>query len=535
MRLLHLVEQDDAVRVPAHGLGELAALVVAHVSGRRADEALHGELLHVLGHVDADERTLVVKEALGERLGELGLAHAGGAEEEETANRPVGVGETRPAAAHGRGDGGDRLVLADDALVELVLEVLELVHLALHHLRDGHAGPGGHDLGDLLARDLLLEQPALLLTRGEGLLGLVVLVLEGRDGGVAQLGCLGQVTLARHALHLELGVLDLGLEVLRPVDRPLLVLPVCLHAVELLAGRRDLLAQRGETLLGGVVLLLDERLLLDLHLRELTVDRVDVDGHGVELHAQARGGLVDEVDGLVGQKPVGDVAVREVGRGDERAVGDADAVVLLVALLKAAQNRDRVLDRGLGDQHGLEPAGERLVLLDVLAVLVERGRADGMKLAAGERRLQDVAGVHGALGRTGADDRVELVNEQDDAPVGLLDLLEHALESVLELATVLGTRHERGHVELDDVLVLDGRGNVARHDALGEALDDGGLADAGLADEHGVVLGAAREHLDGAANLLHAAYHGVELALAGEVGHVATVLLESLELRLCLL
>ena len=40
-------------------------------------------------------------------------------------------------------------------------------------------------------------------------------------------------------------------------------------------------------------------------------------------------------------------------------------------------------------------------------------------------------------------------------------------------------------------LVLQALGHVALDDALGEALDDGGLADAGLADEHRVVLGAA--------------------------------------------
>jgi uncharacterized protein YjiS (DUF1127 family) len=48
----------------------------------------------------------------------------------------------------------------------------------------------------------------------------------------------------------------------------------------------------------------------------------------------------------------------------------------------------------------------------------------------------------------------------------------------------------------------------------GRALDDRGLADAGLADQHRVVLGAAREHLDDAADLLVAADDRIELALA---------------------
>src|SRR5262249_36320233 len=64
--------------------------------------------------------------------------------------------------------------------------------------------------------------------------------------------------------------------------------------------------------------------------------------------------------------------------------------------------------------------------------------------------------------------------------------------------------------------------------ALGQALDDGGLAGAGLADEDGVVLGAPAQHLDEAADLLVAADDRVELALAGHLGQVAAVLLEGL-------
>ena len=66
----------------------------------------------------------------------------------------------------------------------------------------------------------------------------------------------------------------------------------------------------------------------------------------------------------------------------------------------------------------------------------------------------------------------------------------------------------------DEPLVLERLGHVAAHDALRDPLDDGRLADARLADEHGVVLRAAREHLHDAADLLVAADDRVDLALA---------------------
>ena len=74
---------------------------------------------------------------------------------------------------------------------------------------------------------------------------------------------------------------------------------------------------------------------------------------------------------------------------------------------------------GSPTQHRLEAALERGVLLDVLAVLVERRRADAAQLAAREHRLEQVGGVDRAFGRAGADERVQLVDEQDDRALGL--------------------------------------------------------------------------------------------------------------------
>ena len=91
------------VRPAADGLGELAALLVADVAGRRADQPRDRVLLAVLAHVDADHRPLVVEQEVRERLGQLGLADAGRAEEQERAGRPVGVADAGPRAAYGVG------------------------------------------------------------------------------------------------------------------------------------------------------------------------------------------------------------------------------------------------------------------------------------------------------------------------------------------------------------------------------------------------------------------------------------------------
>ena len=203
-------------------------------------------------------------------------------------------------------------------------------------------------------------------------------------------------------------------------------------------------------------------------------------------------------------------------------------MVRLVALLEPAQDRDRVRHGGLSHEDGLEAPLERRVLLDVLAVLVQRRRADGAQLATREHRLQQVCCVHRTLGRSRADDRVQLVDEEDDPAGRVLDLRQDGLEPLLELAAVLRPGEQRTDVERPDALAFQSLGDVAGDDALREPLCDRGLADSGLADEHRVVLRPPREHLDDATDLLVAPDDGVELSGLGERGQVAAVLLQSL-------
>ena len=271
-----------------------------------------------------------------------------------------------------------------------------------------------------------------------------------------------------------------------------------------------------------------QRLTLDLELHDAPLDLVELGRHRVDLHAQAGRGLVDEVDGLVGKEAIGDVAIGKHGRRHQRRVLELHAVMDLVALAQAAQDADRVLDIWLADDDRLETALECGILLDVLAVLVERRCANGMQLAARQHRLQHVRRVHGAFGGAGADDGMELVDEENDLTGGISDFLEDRLQPLFELAAVLCAGNERTHVQGHNLLVLQALGHVLPHDALSQAFDDGGLADTGLADEDGIVLGPARQHLNHPADLVVSTDDRVELALARELGEVAPVALERL-------
>src|SRR3954452_17702918 len=361
-------------------------------------------------------------------------------------------------------------------------------------------------------------------------LGVLEALLELRDLAVAQLGRALVVQLALGPLQLAAGLVQALAPLAVALGLLLLALPLGAHAGGPLAQLGQLALDVGGAVGRGLVLADGD--LLDLQLLDPALDLVDLRGDGGQLDGHAGGGLVDQVDGLVGQEAVRDVAVAQRGGGDQRGVRDGHAVVGLVALLEPAQDGDGVLDGRLADVDRLEAALQRGVLLDVLLVLVERGGADGAQLAAGQHRLEQVGRVDRALGRAGADDRVQLVHEQDDLALGVLDLLEDGLQALLELAAVLRAGEQGADVEADHLAVAQALGDVAGDDPLGEALDDRRLADARLADQHGVVLRAAGEDLDDAADLVVAADDRIELAVLGGLREVAPELLQRLVLLL---
>ena len=97
---------------------------------------------------------------------------------------------------------------------------------------------------------------------------------------------------------------------------------------------------------------------------------------------------------------------------------------------------------------------------------------------------------------------MQLVDEEDDAALGLFDLVEDGLQPLLKLAAVLGPGDQGTHIQGENGLVLQGGGDVPLDDALGQPLGDGGLAHAGLADEHRVVLALAAQNTDDVADFV---------------------------------
>src|SRR5690606_29773247 len=109
----------------------------------------------------------------------------------------------------------------------------------------------------------------------------------------------------------------------------------------------------------------------------------------------------------------------------------------------------------------------------------------------------------------------DLIDEQNDATMSSAYLIHHGFEALLKLATELGASYHPGQIKRQQLAILQRLRHIARSDTLRQTLGDGCLAHAGLADQHGIVLGAAAEDTDHAGDLRIAPHHWIKCACKG--------------------
>ena len=153
--------------------------------------------------------------------------------------------------------------------------------------------------------------------------------------------------------------------------------------------------------------------------------------------------------------------MRKRGGSYDGRVFDAHAVMHFVFLFQAAKDRDGVLDVGLADKDNLEAALEGGIFLDVFAILVERGGADGAQLAASQGWLQHVGGIDSAFSGSGANQGVQFVDEKNDLALRVFDFFQDGLQAVFEFAAVFRSGQHGSQVECDYAFVLENFGHVA--------------------------------------------------------------------------
>src|SRR5690606_14716672 len=102
----------------------------------------------------------------------------------------------------------------------------------------------------------------------------------------------------------------------------------------------------------------------------------------------------------------------------------------------------------------LETSLQRGIFFDMLAVFIERSRADTVQLTTGQHRLQEVARIHCAIDFPRTHNGMKFVYEEDDLPVAVLYFRKHRLQSLFKLPTILRAGQQRAHIERENSFAL---------------------------------------------------------------------------------
>ena len=231
--------------------------------------------------------------------------------------------------------------------------------------------------------------------------------------------------------------------------------------------------------------------------------------------------FVENVNGLVREETVGDVPVAQADGSIDGLVAVADTVMLFILVLDVRQDLDRFIDGGRIHHDLLEPAVERTVLFDVLAVFVQRCGSDALELPARERRLKHVRRIEGTRRSPRADDGMQLVNEEDDVS-GFLQFVHDRFHPLLELPTVFCACNEGGQVKGDDPFAVQDAAHLLLDDAHREPLGNRSFPHSRFADEDRIVLLPAAEDLGNPFDLLLASDDRVQLVFCRKFGQVVT-------------
>ena len=158
MRLLHFIQQDDGIRIPADRFGKLTAFIVTDISRRSSDQTRYTELLHIFGHIDPDDLRLIIKQLLGKRLRDFCLTDTGRSQEQEASKRTVLILDLCLGAHDRITDKLQRFILTHDAGLEEFRKMQDLLPFGAHQTGHLNMGPAAYNTGNQFFIDRLLYQ-----------------------------------------------------------------------------------------------------------------------------------------------------------------------------------------------------------------------------------------------------------------------------------------------------------------------------------------------------------------------------------------
>ncbi|RMS47890.1 hypothetical protein ALP64_201660 [Pseudomonas syringae pv. actinidiae] len=187
--------------------------------------------------------------------------------------------------------------------------------------------------------------------------------------------------------------------------------------------------------------------------------------HVVLAKGNACAGSVQHADGLVWQLPPGNVPVRKLYGVQNRRIEHLYAVVLFQFARHATEHFHCGGFVRLLDLHPLKAPGQCRVFFEILFIFQPGGGRQGAQFTTRQRWFEQIGGVAATFCAPRADQGVSFVDEQDDRFFSAAYRIDHAFQTLLELALDPGTGLQQAQIQHAQADVLQGRWYVTGSDA----------------------------------------------------------------------
>ena len=208
MCLFDLIEQNHLIRPSPHGFCQRTTFFIANIARRRANQPRYRVLFHILRHIDARHGAIIIEQKSRQGLHQLRLANTGRAQEQEAADRAIGVLQAGTRTAHGLGNRLQSFFLTDHALAQLVFHPQQLGAFAFQHFLNRNTGPAADHGRNTFFRHRFIDQ------LGIAIAGIRELLFNARNHAIEQFRSLGQITATLRQFNLGPRLVQFFLELL---------------------------------------------------------------------------------------------------------------------------------------------------------------------------------------------------------------------------------------------------------------------------------------------------------------------------------
>ena len=188
-------------------------------------------------------------------------------------------------------------------------------------------------------------------------------------------------------------------------------------------------------------------LTFNLQLNQTAVQLIDDFRLRVDFNFDFGSCFINQINGLVRQKSIGDVAMAKLCRCHDGRIGNVNAVVNFVLFLQATQNGNGSLHTGLAHQDLLKTALKGGIFFDVLTIFVQGGGTHTVQLTPCQCRLEHVARVHGTFRLASAHHGVQLIDEHNGLTFIFGQLVQDRFKALFKLSAKLCAGEQGCHVQ----------------------------------------------------------------------------------------